>query len=381
MVHQTIERMGVPLAFNQLKFTKHLIILALACACLGGARPKINIAFVFPPQDHIADPKCLLEGYVKEVSPNLPFELKLLYYPSPSLESVIKSFSQIKKSEVRAVIGPRTSQEAIILSNKLNKEKIPMIAPLASHPDVVSGKKTTIRMLSNSYRYSDLISKFIISQLDPKRLAIVKNLSAPYSTFYADETSKNISRNPNVAIKQFNIVNGFKEFGKLRDEIGTYRPNVVYMPVYSEQAMQLLVEFSKLKIPLEVVSQGGIHDAVQYFKNGEFSNSNIKLYVNAMWSNELKGRKVGLFQKIIKEHCPSHIPHIRNVASFDALDAVAESLVIDPTLKGEALIDSIIKEGHRGLLGNLKFNPDREPLRDMYLMEVFRGKTTIHKVK
>ena len=170
----------------------NLIFALFFLVSLKSFSSEIKLGIIYADSGRKSGPMCISEALIN-VYNKKGFKIKHFMFSNHSnLVGVANAATIAISDRLDVVIGTRTSQEAIAASNLFNKSNIPFVAAMASHPDVTKDKPYSTRMVSTSDRYSLLISNYMTKEFNPSKVAIVRNLSYPYSTFYSEQTAKNL---------------------------------------------------------------------------------------------------------------------------------------------------------------------------------------------
>jgi ABC-type branched-subunit amino acid transport system substrate-binding protein len=283
---------------------------------------------------------------------------------------IVRAASQLDKSKFTHLLGTRTSQEAIALSKFAEVNQLPFIAPIASHPDVTVGKKFTIRLVSTSSRYGELMKRFLIEAYPKESAAIVRNLSLPFSTFYADFMGKELSGSGKMGkVRVIDTFDGFSNYDDVARVIVTEKFKVVYAPVYTVEAVSLYNALSKLGFEGSIVSQGGITDGKEFFEKGAKENPKIRVFYNGIWSGKIEGPLSKKYRFLKKKFCSTQQDSIRTVSAFDAAMFLLAA-TSDAKLVGNSFVKIAKLTSFSGLIGPLRWGADGEPLRPLHVFQL-----------
>jgi ABC-type branched-subunit amino acid transport system substrate-binding protein len=331
-----------------------------------------NVAVFYPKAGIQQDFICMTEAVFKSAVSEGRSLTWSVFDTENDTAGVVRSASVLNSSKFTHILGTRTSQEAIALSKIAESLKIPFVAPIASHPDVTSGKKYSMRLVSTSDRYGDLMIKFLIENFHGGNVLILKNNSLPFSTFYADYLKKKLDSKESVfAAKTVDTFDGFSKFDDLARTIVKDGTKIVYAPVYTVEAVNLYNALGKIGYEGAIVSQGGVTDGKEFFEKGAIETPKIRVYYNGIWSGKLEGENSAHYIALKKKYCSAQTDTIRSVSAFDAAMFLLAGTV-GPKMDPSRFVSSSKKIQFFGLMGRLKWNTEGEPLRPLHIFELQR---------
>lgn len=307
---------------------------------------------------------CLVKGLVEEkMIPNANFRIE-----DSQNDPIITGglVERAAKTGVKIIIGTLSSQEALAAVSKLGNEQV-LIVPLASHPKVTASGKHVISMVSSSVRYTKLFASYIAkSHTKGEAVFIVKNVSQPYSVFYAEEMERLLSVSK-FKVSQFAVNDGFENFDALIEKIALGNFPIVYMPLYTSQAAKIYSLLAAKKWRGTIYSQGAINDGREFFEvlNGP------PIVFNSIWDEKFRGPNKDLFVKIRDKYCKGTAQSVRQIFAFDAFMLLKRYLQRD----GVFNFDGALKGTFEGLAGTVKFDSNGNAVRDLFLYKTSDGKT------
>jgi ABC-type branched-subunit amino acid transport system substrate-binding protein len=333
------------------------------------ARP-INIAAIYPFSGEMKGTKCIVEAYNHAHIDRAKFNLQFMN----SIDDPMKILAQLQDAiykQFDLAFGTRTSQEALVTSNELNKLKIPFIATMASNPEVTSNKPFAMRMLSNSNEIGFKFAKLIISQ-KAKKVTIVENVSQIYSAFYAKTVNKHLSElQPDIQIKHTKILIGSYSFAKVAKEIIDSKPDILYLPLYTIETTGIIKELVKFKPSFSILSNGGVTEGEKYFRELSLDAPQMRFYFNSIWSKGPEGPYKDEYLTLLKKNCSMANNDVKTALAYDTIKFIHNSLIEYKNKQlGLKFIDFLKTRTFEGVTGRLKYGKDGEPIREVPLMMI-----------
>lgn len=310
------------------------------------------------------DYQCIVEGVLKGAKgKGYDVTIKRFDYDN-SLPSAIQMANAITKEGFDLVIGPRTSQEALVTAPILGLAGIPQILPVASHPDIPTKSKLTLRLVASGERYAKLMSHFVSRTLKPRKVLIVSNLSQPYSTFYRDAFAKAIKVDaPRTSIVNYDYIDGFSDYGNIVEQAKLTAADVIYAPLYSVEFSELYAAISKASADTILVTHAGLFEArdilVKHYRPG------IKTYFNGIWDLKKQGEDAAGFDRVTSTNCKDIPVSVRSATAYDASVMVLRVLDANPAARGDTFARAFKSLSFTGLLGRWKVDAVGDPLRPL----------------
>lgn len=317
------------------------------------------------------DYQCIVDGVMKGAK-GKDFAVSITRFDyDNSLPSAVQMATAIAKEKYDLVIGPRTSQEALVTASILGAAGIPQILPVASHPDIPSKSKLTLRLVASGERYAKLTAKFVAKNLKPSptKVLIVSNLSQPYSTFYREAFTRFMKADaPKVTLTYYDFIDGFLDYAAIVEQAKNTGIDVIYAPLYSVEFTELYAAVSAAKFDTNLVTHAGLFEAraifVKHFRPG------IKTYFNGIWDLQKRGPDVAGFDAVTRDACKDIPVSVRSATAYDAAVMALRVLKSEPTARGEVFVKAFKNLKYTGLLGQWKLDEAGDPLRSLNVFSV-----------
>lgn len=298
----------------------------------------------------------------------IAIKFELFDFDNTTSELLIKS-KNIIKDRFDLVIGPRTSQEALITKPLFSKAGIPQILPIATHPDLRSNDGLVITMVPSALRYSDLGAKLVLRKLRSKTVLIVVNDSLPYSVTYASLFQTALKKHGfKGRIETIRFINGYPKYDQIVARAMEIGADLVYTPLYGADVSGIYSALSRMKVKTILFAGAGIFELRDIAKG--FNPENVRLLFNGIWDGEIRGRYALNFKQLIKDSCLGNAAGLRIPIAHDTFRLVLEVAASNPRVRGAELGKLLQTHKFSGLLGKRSFDKTGEPLLPMPIFEV-----------
>lgn len=286
----------------------------------------------------------------------------------------------ITKEKFDIAIGTVTSSEAIAAAKVLNQAKIPLFATTATNPEVTKDKPYSFRLPFDDYHQAHTLAQFAAKEKKVSKVAIVKNISLPYSEFLASEfTAQLKTLRPQTKIDQFDIIEGFSEYGQLVDKIIATKADLIFVPVYAPDVARFYNELATRPGKFSLLGADTVGGRESFFKVLKGTSQNISLVFVKSWGDGPQGPEKSAFLKAQAAYCKDQGTTLTSAAAYDVVRVTLLALQKNPKARGLELIATIKNLEYNGLTGLFKHNKDGEPDKALFLHKIENGRSMFWK--
>ena len=288
----------------------------------------------------------------------------------------------VAKKHFDVAIGTTLSSQALIVSKILDKNGVPFIAPLATHPDVVQGKKFSMRLPFNDELQGRMLARFTHSALPAiKSVLVIENESLPYSTFLSQKYEIQIKLLiPGIKVTKLKYIDG--QFRK-EDVVKAYSENqadVVFVPLYSldvagtYSALASVIKKNTLLLSSDTVGAGDT-----FYNAMGPENKLLKFDFVQHNPKEFSGSHAQKFKVLHLEKCGKYDLTMNSAAGFDLADSTLTALFSKGYGSNATSFKKIYLDGaYDGTLGKLRFGKDGEPQKPIHIYTI-QNRAVIYK--
>lgn len=219
------------------------------------------------------------------------------YSHGPDLKSVIDVSNQIVSSGSIAVIGGELSEEALMMADIFNQNKIVFITPTSSNPRVTADKPFVFRTCFSDDQVANDLAKFVASDLKVSAVGVLHNVSSPYSDYLSSEFLKKFqsySENSNNTVNDYKFIKGTSNFESQVIDMKAKKIQLVSMLSHQDDLLRFAMQASRYDFhPIFIGSDGwGPTEAVyEKLVHGPQGIEQFHAYRNVYWN---MGSKKGL---------------------------------------------------------------------------------------
>ncbi len=314
---------------------------------------------------------CITKAVIKEAQKEgLDVSLDS-YVIDRSAFSAVNMANKIAEKKYDGVVGTMVSADAIPVSDIFERNKTPFITPTATHPAVTANKKYALRVPFNDYRQAKLLARLAVNEFKPKRLAVISNLSNPYSIFLGAQFPKEVQAlNGSILIHDFKVIDGFNEFKELAGQIMQTQPDIVFVPLHQDSIASLYAELVTYDQPLLLLGSDTIGGEPEFRELFSSKPSKIRFIFPKHWNGSIKGKINQRYLRILKSYCPQYPPSMSSAAAYDAIELLLSGMRTRSKVRGIELINAIKQAHFEGVTGPIVYGQDGDPKKPIELFEL-----------
>ncbi|MBI4371049.1 MAG: ABC transporter substrate-binding protein [Elusimicrobia bacterium] len=304
--------------------------------------------------------------------------VRLHRYPhAKSLSSVVDAANRALQDGVPAVVGGELSEEAFVLRDILGPRRVVLVTPTATHPDVTEKHPYAFRACFSDRLVASRLAAFTAGSLKPARVALIHNVSSPYTDFLSRQFltafgRRNLRARPPVPIETVEVLRDKTDFDAEIERFKAHGVTHVVMLTHQSDLVRFVLQASRKGFhPVYVGSDGW--------------GSNEHVFEKLVKESPSGGRFVGFRNSYMRDdvdtpmarrfreaHARLHSrsPTAWSAIAFDAAWALLTAMqnASDPR-SGKAVQQALksIKDLELVTSERFSFGPDNSPRKDLYI--------------
>ncbi len=308
----------------------------------------------------------------REKSLLLGKKVQIDYYDSKGNESDAKKACQeIVKSDVVAVIGPNWSGTVGVCAPIFQDNKLPMIAILASKPDLTIKRDYIFRMCFTDDVQGTIMAQFALKNLKAKTALIVLQKGNDFASSLSIEFEKAFREGGGrlkvvkFTKRQLQIQKGLD---KLITEMKSYKSNVIFLPSYFPIAGPLVKVVRKAGVTGTFLSGDGWGRGDLLFLAGE--KYVLGAYSAVNWHpTQDDPKSLDFILRFAKKY--KNAPYQASAVSYDATHILLQSIQKAGSTEGEKIKNALTAATYNGVTGNnIRFNPNGDPIKPGIIQKI-----------
>lgn len=304
------------------------------------------------------------------------YQLEVIYQDiGATPESAMKATHEIlSKHNLSAIIGPNLSNQAIPVSNIVNKLKIPLISPMSTHKETTLNKDFIYRAVTIDDVQSKALAKFA-GELNNNSAAVLYDISNAYSKNIADSFKAYFEANYNKLVILESYVAREQNFSEKLQKIRQLNPDILLLPNFESDINNQLKEIKIMD--WQVMLLGTDSWSPQSLESFSLSN---KIYFSDHWSVSV-GQSNDIAKKFIQDyqHYYNSEPSVAAALAYDSFSVIIESIKNSGTTADAINAELSVLNNYQGVTGLFTFNDSGDPDKPIYIFEFINNMVTLAK--
>jgi len=276
---------------------------------------------------------------------------------------------------VTAIIGCNWSSHSLAVAKVAQREGIPMISDISTHPDVTRTGNYIFRACFTDIIQSKAMAHFAHKTLKAGTGVLMVDLNSDYSIMLSELFTENFERSGGRILSRLEYKNNsdLRHFRHMSSRAGELNPDVIFIPGFVESGI-ILREMTKAG--LRAIPLGGdgwgFND---FFKAG---GSKLKQgYYCTHWDPQ--SRSAPVLEYLSHRQDKTDV-WAAEVLAVDAVNLLAHAMTQSGRPTDRSSIRKHLSEihGFQGITGTISFDKNGDPIKDVVIMEVRNGKPFFH---
>ena len=172
----------------------------------------------------------------------------------------------VTQEKVTAVLLLSTSPPALAINPLADKYRVPVIAILATHPDVAKGTRFVSQLCFDNVFQGKVAALFTRDELLDSTAAVFQDPGNAYSTSLAREFIKEFQSIDGTITNLVNITNS-TDLQNVMEEIEAHGPDILYMPIDVNEVISIIEIAHEMDWNPQYMSADGLIAEVLYSKD------------------------------------------------------------------------------------------------------------------
>jgi len=290
-------------------------------------------------------------------------------------EAVTAVTKLISQNGVVAVLGEVASSASIAAAPICQSNKVPMITPSSTNPEVTKKGDYIFRMCFIDTYQGPIMAQFAANDLKMKRAAILTDIKNDYSTGLTVSIEQTFTAAGGQIVGKQSYSNGDSDFRSQLTAIRTTNPDVIFIPGYYTDVGQIASQARDLGMKAPFVGGDGWESPKLLEIGGKSLEGSF--YANHYFYAD-PSPVVRNFVERYKQRY-GVVPDALAALGYDAMKVLADAMKRAAKLDGPTLRDAIAAtKGFDGVTGVITLGPDRDPIgKKIIIEEVKNGQLTL----
>lgn len=281
--------------------------------------------------------------------------------------------------KIVAQIGPLTSGDVQGSTPVMMDNKIPLIAPAATAPNVTVDEKTgatmdyIFRVCFIDPFQGTLMAEFAAQNLGAKQAAIYKDTSSDYAKGLAEYFRKTFEASGGTIVTEEGFVKSDRDFKATLTKIRGKNPDFIYVPGYYEEVAPLIKQARELGITAPMGGGDG-WDSPDMVSVATAKNLNQTYFTNH-YSSQDKDPKIVAFVEAYKAKYNGKEPDAFAALGYDAVQLLVQAIKDANSAEPQDIAVALAKiTDFEGITGKMTIDKQHNPVKAGVIIEFKDGK-------
>ncbi|MEA2570655.1 MAG: branched-chain amino acid transport system substrate-binding protein [Acidobacteriota bacterium] len=279
---------------------------------------------------------------------------------SKSEEAASAVTKLIAQNSVVAVLGEVASSSSMAAAPVCQSNKIPMISPSSTNPDVTKKGDFIFRMCFIDTYQGPVMAEYLVNTLKVKRVALLTDNRSDYSRGLGEAFAGRFKQLGGSIVITQSFSQGDSDFRSQLTAIKGANVEVLYVPGYYNDIGQIASQARDLGMTMPLAGGDG-------WESPKLIEIGGKALEGCFYSNHYYAEdptpEVRNFVEKYKKRFDNQMPDALAALGYDAAKVLADSIKRAGKTDGPALRDAIAQtKGFQGVTGAITLGPDRNPV-------------------
>lgn len=280
----------------------------------------------------------------------------------------------VNQETVAAIIGPHYSIDAIPAGEVAERAGIPFISPTSIHPLTTAGRKYVFRAAFLGQFQAESMARFCVRDLGAENIAILFNVSNPYSRGLAETFRKTVLQEGKRISSYESYITGEDVYTAQLERIKAVGPEVLYLPNYTDETESIAIQARDVGLGAILLGPNA-WDYPKFLSMSQFYGA----YVTAHMSpDSLTGERKSISDKYL-----SHYGHELDdgaALTYDTIDIFLHAIKYAGSFEPNAIRDALYEMGpYEGVAGVIDFIDSGDPEREAVILRLEKDRTSLVK--
>lgn len=286
------------------------------------------------------------------------------------------AFNKLLDEQVVAILGGVTSGATIAIAPKATENKIPLLTPTATNPDVtIQGGEYAFRSCYLDSFQGVTLGKYAATDLKAKKVAVLYNNGDDYSKGIAEAFKTEYEKSGNKVVKFLTYNPKDQDFGAQLTEIKAENPDVLVLPDYYNVVGLIAKQAKEKGINAQLLGVDGWDSKDLTSIGGEAVNGAI--FVNHYYKNDTNA-DIQSFVKNYKDKYGDE-PDALAALAYSGAKVLFNAIEKAGSTDGEKIKEALAATDMDTITGHIKFNDQRDSIKSAVLLKVNGDSTELVK--
>ena len=278
----------------------------------------------------------------------------------------------ISKDGVVAILGEVASSRSLEAAPICNDNKIPMISPASTNPDVTKGRPFVFRVCFIDPFQGTVMANFATNTLKAKKVAMLTDVKSDYSKGLAKFFKEQFAKNGGQIVSELDYNAGDKDFKGQLTAIKGAGPDAVFVPGYYTEVALIAIQAKQLDVSLPLFGGDGWESSTLL----EIGKSAVEgHYFSTHCAPEQGTPKMIAFVDAYKKRYNGKSPDAMAALGYDSAKVLADAITRAGSTDGGKVRDALAGlKDYDAVTGKFTMNESRDAVKSAAIMQIKGGK-------
>jgi branched-chain amino acid transport system substrate-binding protein len=278
----------------------------------------------------------------------------------------------VTRDNVVAVLGEVASSRSLEAAPICQQNKIPMISPSSTNPDVTKTGDYIFRVCFIDPFQGTVMANFAAKTLKEKRVAVLTDVKSDYSKGLAKFFKEQFRANGDEIISELDYNGGDKDFKAQLTAIKAANPDGVFVPGYYTECALISMQAKQLGLNVPLFGGDGWESSVLFEIGGKSVEGN---YLSTHYSPEVGSEMSKHFVANYQKRWNGKMPDALAACGYDSALVLADAIKRAGTTDGPKLRDAIAAtKDFQAVTGKITINENRDATKSAVILKIEDGK-------
>jgi branched-chain amino acid transport system substrate-binding protein len=278
----------------------------------------------------------------------------------------------ISSDGVVAILGEVASSRSLEAAPICQQNKIPMISPSSTNPDVTKTGDYIFRVCFIDPFQGTVMANFATKTLKAKRVAVLTDVKSDYSKGLAKFFKEKFRANGGEITTELDFNTGDKDFKAQLTAIKGANPDGVFVPGYYTECALISVQAKQLGLTVPLFGGDGWESSVLFEIGGDAVNGN---YLSTHYSPEVGSELSKHFVTAYQKRWNGKTPDALAACGYDSALVLADAIKRASTTDGSKLRDALATtKDFQAVTGKITINESRDATKSAVILKIEGGK-------
>ena len=283
------------------------------------------------------------------------------------------------KAEIIAVIGCAWSSQSKAAATVLQKNGIPMISPISTHPNITRMGDYIFRVCFTDDFQGKVMARFAREELKAQTAVILTNRSSMYSIGLSKEFEASFKKLGGKVLSTYSYTTSRTNFSTIVRSLNQLNPDICYLPDQEVDSVRLLEYFSRQGLNLQFLGGDGWNETMYPVSGNEIRGS----YFTVHWHPDVESALSREFVATTRrETQPEEKLFVIWALVQDCVNILQASILEAGSFEPEAIRDAIAAtHDFEGVTGRISFDEYGDPVKPAVILRFNNDGKTIDYIK